>query len=170
VRSFAVLLCLILFVPIVRGQDQENKLMNRLLKPDTTLSNTAQNKKFVADGAPIDKPANVGTFYIQQKASLKTSSQTRGFRAGQFHSRSFVASRNAANTSSRTEIENVGRTVSTPAARGIRQTHDAGKVADSHNYTGERPFLERGKSQKSLDRHNPEMTIDQVRELLNKNK
>jgi hypothetical protein len=31
-------------------------------------------------------------------------------------------------------------------------------------------FREQGKSQKSLDQQNPPMTIDQVRELLNKNK
>ena len=35
---------------------------------------------------------------------------------------------------------------------------------------GERPFLDKGKSAKSLQRENPAMTIEQVRELLNKNK
>ena len=38
------------------------------------------------------------------------------------------------------------------------------KFADQHQ------FSERGKSQKSFDRQNPPLTIEQVRELLNKNK
>ena len=33
-----------------------------------------------------------------------------------------------------------------------------------------RPFLDQGKSQKSLSAHNAPLTIEQVRELLNKNK
>jgi hypothetical protein len=170
VRCFAVLFGLCLCAPIARAQEQERKLTDRLLSPDTSLANPAQNKKFTADRTSTDKKANVGTFYIQQKPGPKSASATRDFRAGQFHSRSFAGGQNSANASSRTQIQNTGRSVSTPNARDVRETHDARKAVASRNYSGERQFLDRGKSQKSLDRHNPPMTIDEVRELLNKNK
>lgn len=170
-RCFALLLGLCLSASIAQAQEQERKLVDRLLSPDTSLANPAQTKKFTADRTSTDKKANVGTFYIQQKPSPKSfSTTTRDFRAGQFHSRSFAGGQNSANASSRSEIANAQHSVSTSSARGVRETHDARKVVDSHNYSGERPFLDRGKSQKSLDRHNPPMTIDEVRELLNKNK
>jgi len=38
------------------------------------------------------------------------------------------------------------------------------------DYAGIRPFLDQGKSQKSLSAQNKQLTIEQVRELLNKNK
>src|SRR5690242_15795910 len=48
----------------VHGQDQERKLMDRLLKPDMTLQSEAQNKKFIGDRtSSMNKHANVGTFY-----------------------------------------------------------------------------------------------------------
>jgi hypothetical protein len=37
-------------------------------------------------------------------------------------------------------------------------------------YAGTRPFLDKGKSQKSLQAQNKPLTIEQVRELLNKSK
>ncbi|PYL50891.1 MAG: hypothetical protein DMF32_02865 [Verrucomicrobia bacterium] len=36
---------------VLRAQDQEKKLLDRLLKPDMTLQNDAQNKKFSGDGS-----------------------------------------------------------------------------------------------------------------------
>jgi len=47
---------------------------------------------------------------------------------------------------------------------------DAPKQLTGINFRGQRAFREQGKSQKSLDRQNPPLTIEQVRELLNKNK
>jgi hypothetical protein len=38
------------------------------------------------------------------------------------------------------------------------------------DYAGIRPFLDQGKSQKSLSAQNKQLTIEQVRELLNKSK
>ena len=56
----------------VHAQDQEKKLLDRLLKPDMALQNDAQNKKFVGDGsASINKRAHVGRFYVHQKPSSK---------------------------------------------------------------------------------------------------
>jgi hypothetical protein len=52
----------------------------------------------------------------------------------------------------------------------IRTAHDSNRIAQSGEFAGERPFLDKGKSQKSLSQPSKPMTIDEVRELLNKNK
>ena len=54
--------------------------------------------------------------------------------------------------------------------RDVRAAYDANRVVASHDFGDQRQFTDQGKSQKSLDWQNPPMTIDQVRELLNKNK
>ena len=62
------------------GQDQERKLIDRLLKPDMALQNDAQSKRFAGDGsASINKRSNVGSFYVHQQTSSKNFSGTRDF-------------------------------------------------------------------------------------------
>lgn len=51
-----------------------------------------------------------------------------------------------------------------------RESPDAQKLVPTSGYAGERSFVARGKSQKSLDAQRHEMSIDEVRDLLNRNK
>jgi hypothetical protein len=171
VRAFAFLICLGICVPIARAQEQERKLVQRLLEPDMELQNTAYDKKFRADhGGSIDKKASVGSFYVQKKNDGKKFTATRDVTTGQFRGKDFHGSKEAAIAKPGREIVNADRKVSTGNVRDVRPVRDSAKVVDNHDYSGKRPFLDRGKSQKSLDRQNPPLTIDQVRELLNKNK
>jgi hypothetical protein len=158
----------LLLLPAARAQDQERKLVDRLLKPDTTLQNSAQNKKFIADGTSVNKEARVSTFYLQQKKQPKQFAGTRDFSARQFPTRSSAMS--TARFSSNKENTNSQRTYSTSAERKVRSAPDPSKMTDTRAFAGSRQFLDRGKSQKSLQRRNPPLTIEQVRELLNKNK
>ncbi len=153
------------------AQDQERKLLDRLLKPDMTLQNDAQNKKFVADGSsPINKRAKVGTFYVHQKTHSEKFSGTRDFSTTQFYSQTYHAGRKAYAASSQQGIANAHSAYANQTARGIRDAPQSGKKVASRGYAGNRPFLDEGKSQKSLNQQNAPLTIDQVRELLNKNK
>jgi len=171
VRSFAVLLGLILFLPIARGQEQERKLVDRLLEPNMELQNPVQNKKFVADhGGAIEKRASVGAFYVQKKNNTKAFGGVRDVPAREFRGQNFRGTKEAATAKSEREIVNSDRQVPASNARDVRTARDADKIVDSRDYSGKRDFQPRGKSQKSLDRKNSPMTIDQVRELLNKNK
>ena len=52
-KSVAISLLVLAALSCVRGQDQERKLVDRLLKPDMTLQNDAQHTKFVADGTSM---------------------------------------------------------------------------------------------------------------------
>jgi len=168
-RSVIPFLLLPIAFSFARAQDQESKLVDRLLKPDMSLQNTAQNKKFIADGASINKKATVGTFYFQEKSNSRIFSNTREFSARQFNSRSFQGTRTASGISSQQPIGNSQPSYSTRTAR-VRDAHDADKAATSRAFAENRQFLGQGKSQKALDRKNAPLTIDQVRELLNKNK
>jgi hypothetical protein len=155
-------------LPCVHAQDQESKLVDRLLRPNTTLRNDAQNKQFSADGASINKKATVGTFYVQKKSNSKSFAGTRDFSARQFNSQSFQGTRSASGISSQQTIGD--SRYATRPARGPRDAPQSDKKVASRSYAENRPFLDKGKSQKSLNRQNAPLTIEQVRELLNKNK
>ncbi len=141
-----VALCFFLgFLSPVRAQEQERKLVDRLLKPDMSLQSSEQKKKFMVDKTLVDKPAHVSAFYLRKKSNSKDFSGTRDF-----------------------SVPDARYT--TPSPKELSQVHDASKRKKTNDFSGNRPFLEEGKSQKSLSRKNPPLTIEQVRELLNKNK
>jgi hypothetical protein len=155
----------------VRAQDQEKKLVDRLLKPDMTLQNDAQNKKFIGNGSvSTNKRASVGTFYVHQKPRSKSFSGTREFSTTQFYSQTYRGGRTAYEVSSQQTLANSKSTYASQTARCIRNAPQSGNKVASRAYGGNRQFLGEGKSQKSLNRQNEPLTIEQVRELLNKNK
>ena len=135
-----------------------------------TLGNSAQNKKFNADRVSINKQATVGTFHVQEKTNSKTFSGAREFSTRQLNSQSFRGSRSASGISSQQAIGNPRSAYGARTARGVRDAPESDKKVASRSYAENRPFLDQGKSQKSLNRQNAPMTIEQVRELLNKNK
>jgi hypothetical protein len=167
-----VAICVLLLAALscVRAQEQERKLVDRLLKPDMELKNEAQNKKFIADGSSINKRATVGTFYLQKKSNSKVFWGIPGFFARQFHSQSFHSGNSAFNTSSEQTIGNSRFAYTNQTPRGVRNASQADKKVAIRGHAEDRPFLDEGKSQKSLNRQNAPLTIEQVRDLLNKNK
>jgi hypothetical protein len=166
---FAVWALLTAALCCVRAQDQEKKLVDRLLKPDMTLQNDAQNKKFIGS-ASTTKRASVGAFYVHQKPRSKNFSGTRDFSTTQFYSQTYRGGRSAYAVSSQQTLANAKSNYATRSARGVRDAPQSGKKVVSRAYGDARPFLDEGKSQKSLNRQNEPLTIEQVRELLNKNK
>lgn len=162
-------LCLLLAAGAsVRAQDQEQKLVDRLLKPDTSLQNSAQNKKFSADRTSVDKRASVSTFYIQPGPKPKAFAGPHPLSTREFNSK--PAYRAASAIPSKRSPMSAGRTYSATASTDVRSVHDANKTVETRNNPTNRPFLVQGKSQKALDQQKPTLTIEQVRELLNKNK
>jgi hypothetical protein len=169
VRRLLALCLVVLLVSLALGQDQEQKLVDRLLKPDMTLQNTEQNKRFVADRTLVDKHAPVSAFYLQKKSNEKNFSGTRDFSAQSFKDqRTTPAQSKTADISARTTPPNSSYPTSSP--KQLNSVHDANKRRSTKDFAGNRPFREEGKSQKILSRQNTPLTIEQVRELLNKNK
>jgi hypothetical protein len=156
------------------AQDQERKLIDRLLKPDTTLANPAQNKKFANPrSASFDKPVSLRPFYSPNQIAPKTFPNERVFTPRQFAARHFRAGDSIANISSRSQLKNTDTIIAMPAAvAGTRVAPESttNRTTPVRDYAGIRPFLDQGKSQKSLSAQNKQLTIEQVRELLNKSK
>jgi hypothetical protein len=168
--SFTVWTLLAAAVCCVHAQDQEKKLLDRLLKPDMALQNDAQNKKFGGDGsASINKRAHIGSFFVHQKPSSKNYSGTRDFSTTQFYSQTYRDGRTY-DVSSQQTLANSKAAYGSQTARGVRDAPQSGKKVASRAYAGNRPFLNEGTNQKSLNRKTEPLTIEQVRELLNKNK
>ena len=129
-RWLLVLICLTTATSLARGQEQENKLVDRLLRPDMTLGNSAQNKKFAAvEGTSVDRKFVAKSFYAGEETSPKRFGGLRDFFARTFGGRKF-----------------------------------------SRSDTGSRPFLGQGTRQKILSQQDKPLSIDEVRELLNRNK
>ena len=169
--SLAVCVLLTAASSCVNAQDQEKKLVDRLLKPDMALQNDAQNKKFSGDGsASINKRANLGTFFVHQKPSSKNYPRARDFSTTQFYSQTYRGGRAAYQVPSQQTVPNSKTVYGSQTARGVRDAPQSGKKVASRAYAGNRPFLNEGTNQKSLNRHTEPLTIEQVRELLNKNK
>ena len=149
-------LCLLLGAGAsLHAQDQEQKLVDRLLKPDTSLQNSAQNKKFSADRRSIDKRATVGTFYMEQRPQPKAFTGPYPVSTREFNSKPVYRVGNANTISTKQLPKNAGRTYSTVASTNVRSVHDANKTVATRDNATNRPFLEQGKSQKSLNRQNP---------------
>jgi hypothetical protein len=158
------------------AQEQEHKLLDRLLKPDTSLSNSAQNKKFTGGrDASFDKKARSNSFYAPNKTVTKTFPEERAYSPRQFAARHFRAGDSTANISARSQLKNSDTMIATPAASGgtrVAPESTTTRTTPVREYAGSRPFLDQGKSQKALQAQNQNkpLTIEQVRELLNKSK
>lgn len=159
----------LLFTAAAGAQEQERKLIDRLLKPDTALQNPAEQKQFIPRGATATKQARTKAFYVASRAPEKEFS-TGIFRTRQFGTTSSLYQNAEANLSTRTQIAKADVRYRTASYRDVRAAREATKTAESPEFAGTRPFLIQGKSQKALSQQDRPLTIDQVRELLNKNK
>jgi hypothetical protein len=167
---WSVILCFVfLWVPASRAQHQERSLVDRLLRPNLELKNNAQGKKFGTDSAVIERRGTVGTFSLRPTRHEKSFADNRVLTTAKYSSRLFhddaVVAASLQNRNVKTSVNS-----STSSARDIHDAYDAHNAIAGGGYAATGPFRGQGKSQKSLDRQNPPMTIEQVRELLNKNK
>ena len=72
------------------AQEQERKLVDRLLSPDTKLSNSDQNKKFNGGTEAPTRSASTKTFYVSEKKLTKTFVADRQAPTSTFSSRSYT--------------------------------------------------------------------------------
>ncbi len=147
--------------------------MDRLLRPDMAPGNSAQPEQ--AAPSPIRRTVDEGScqrnFYLQKQHDAETYSNTREFSTKDFSGRTYDQLTPGTSLLAARSTSPL-RSYDTPSARvsvALRDSHSH-TVIPSSNFAGSRTFLENGKSQKSLDHKNKPMTIDDIRELLNKNK
>lgn len=183
VRSFPSLLVFAALATAAFAQEQERTLAERISKPD-------QNLTFdIRQGGTSSKSYSPG------KARVKEFGFSQGFRTKDFNAKQFrskeYASKGAwmgdmrfqaqgANTSGKYEIPNLEKQAGNKTA-AVKDSSDAEKSMAVRAYAkGERPYLgpEADKIKKSLDPTNlplqettlKPLSIDDIRELLNKSK
>ncbi len=168
-RLLLALLCLTIGATASRAQEQENKLVDRLLKPDMTLANPAQNKQFNGTGStPVDKKFEAKSFYSGNEKTTKTFTGEKEYSSKSFTSAKFTRAEKAANASG--EPTYAGLKFATGSSSLVRTAADQSKTASTRDYAGNRPFQGEGTRQKILSQQDKPLTIDEIRELLNKSK
>ena len=143
--------------------------MDRLLKPDMSLQNSAQEKQFIPRGSTTPKQARTKEFYVRERKPEK-SFFTRLFGTKSFSTKNSRYEKMQASTATRTRIAKADVPYATAAYRGVDAARESDQAAEVSEFSGTRPFLIQGKSQKALSQQDRPLTIDEVRELLNKNK
>ena len=167
----ALIAILVLPVPL-RAQQQERKLLDRIQRPNMELTNPMQAKSFEGGGGVKMKSASIGKspYDAGKTANLKEFSWARSFlgiKNPWFGNRVFETKAaplsGAANINSSFQVRDA-------AVGGFSASDKKARVATSDMNL--RPFLIRGNSAQGLDqisdKISKEMTIDDIREMLNK--
>ena len=158
------------------AQEQERKLLDRIQHPNMELHAEGFERSFETRSSGRDRQAAVRPFAF----GSRTANAKNG--DGAFHARAFNDGRGTFRTDNytvkraaavdRQALPQADRTFAT-AAVPVREDRLAGKSVDSRDYVNStKPFLVPGKRQDSIDelRRQKNLSIDQVREILNKSK
>lgn len=169
-------LAFLAFPSFLGAQQQERKLLDRIQRPNMELANPMQGKSFHGGGGVEIKDAAIGrnAFAGTKSAAFKEFTGTRSFfgiKNPWFGNRVFE--------SKSATLSKSGGLGKLDAAYPVRDAHtrefpSSEKQASLGNSSSipSRPFLVRGEAQGALEqlstKISKEMTIDDIRELLNK--
>jgi hypothetical protein len=171
--SLTVAIAALALPALLCGQEQDRKLLERIQRPDMELSNPMQKKSFEGGGGVRIREAPIARAYAGTKDAIaKEFAGTKSFfgiKNPWFGNRVFEAreaplmARGGGNLDAAYPVRD---------AR-VGDYKDSSKSASLGDAAAEvRPFLVQGGAQGSLDQISDkirkEMTIDEVRELLNK--
>jgi hypothetical protein len=165
------------------AQEQERKLMDRLMKPNMEQEFDTRQSRFGNRSSVKAKPARTKSFNPSQNYSAKSfrSKEYGGTKTA--WSGDFRQVDKKAPTKGRYEVANATREVPVKT-KDVADARESNKGAGTREYAGLRSFWKRGRSQDRFDKEGglPQdekpvgwtgelkpMTIDDVRELLNKN-
>ncbi len=168
-----ILLLLLASCGVLHAQVQERKMLDRLLRPDRSISSPMQDMAYngsAGTGVELKKDANVRDFYFIQKFSPK-GYETKDYESKGYWEGDFQFSTKAANVKTDSAAQKTFSTKALP----VKDAREAGKLFGSGSQTfATRDAPQRGKtSQNHLDevyKGKEQMNIDQIRDLLNKPK
>ena len=170
---WCVAACGFLGVSSARAQQQESGLLDRIEHPDRTLKNSMADKQFSTSSSVSGKQAEVRPFIFGRSSTFHTGDgayNARPFRGKDGFRTEAFTTRVAATR--KEGFSQTNKSFDTKAV-DVHADRAADKAVPVQGYAqGEKPFLGRGTRQDTIDelRSQKNMTIDQVRELLNKNK
>ena len=170
VRTIVVTLTLITAVSSLFAQEQEKKLVDRLLRPDMSMTNLDQNKQFVTRTGSFSNTFATPTFRTSEATVTKSFAHTSELLPNEFAVHHFRTGESKANLSTRSQVANPDTVQITPPAVKTRIAAENNPTIATRAFSDSRPFLGQGKSQKALQAYDRPLSIEEVRELLNKNK
>ncbi len=153
-------------------QQEEQVRIDRILKPDENRANPMQSKAFYGGkNFNQSRAANVKSFYYTEKVTPKTA-PTRGFSGGKtFWGSNQTAGTKTAETHPWRWLSNLGHAFGSKKAE-TKQAWDAEKKYGTRAVPEVREY--RGPEKNAVDRtmmnSDKKMSMNDVRELLNKNK
>ena len=159
------------FVSTAVGQRQDDKLIERLLRPNVSTVNPAQTKQFGTKSSEAEKELSVKNILLSDNTVVTPafeSSRTlspREFAVRHFRTGSSSTDQNKQSRAKESVTVEIFSSTSAP-----RVASENGHAVMTDSFRGSRSFALEGKSQKSLHGYDRPLTIEQVRELLNKNK
>ena len=136
-----------------------------------SLANPEQDRKFTSvGGTPVDKKFDAKSFSTGDEKTQKSFLGTKGFFSKVFGTRTFTRAEAAANAKTNADLAYANTQFKTNESSLIRPSPDSAKKARVREYADQRPFLGKGTRQKILSQQDRPLTIDEVRELLNRSK
>lgn len=189
VRPAPIFAALLLLATFAVAQQQERTLLERIENPDQTLEfDVTKASSFSGRSARSRAAAQSKGFQFDQKVQPK-SFDTRAFNSSKTAWQGdFKFATKEANTKGRYQIRDGDKKAETKEA-AVKTARESEKtMATRELHDGKRPFLNRGRSQDEINAAGTEaptldgkfknkwqgdlkqLTIDDIRELLNKNK
>jgi len=170
VRHLLLISLVLLFCCLAAHAQETEKRMNEILHPDKNSTSFYQNKSFFGGKSyQASNSACVKEFQFNETFSMKSYS-TNSYASSPFWAGNTKFGTSSANTKGRFEIPNITKSVDTKT-EATKTSPYSDKTFASRDYETSQ-FRGVGKSQKALDQQSAgkkPMTVDQVREMLNKN-
>lgn len=171
-RLFFAAALLAFGVSAAHAQKQEQTMLDRIKNPDMTLKFDPADKQFSAGSAISNKTAAGKPFAFSKSAYVRDGFHTEGFSGAKSFGTKDYASKEAS-IARRT----FGQAAHPYGTRDftVRDAMEANKTVAVKTYNNpklQEPYVPHGKSQGTIDTlmADKNLDIDQVRELLNKNK
>lgn len=170
VRGFLLIFSLLIFTAtLARAQEQERQMLDRMMRPNMELANPAQNKKFNAvEGVSVEKKFEAKQFCSGPEPETKSFLGARSFLSRAFGTGKYARTEAAANYRKNADLAFAATQLTEKKSALVKESSFAEKKSATHDYAESKPFLAKGTRQKQLSGQSHAMSIDEVRDLLNK--
>lgn len=163
----SIFIALLVATPVVSAQEQESKLIDRLLRPNLSSVNPAQNRRFDA----VDLKREQSTrFSLPSTVKTKSFPDRRTFLTRKFAAGVFTAGEMKESNSIKSHSPEIDTAQIASVSFRTSPARENGNTLQVTSFANNRSFADRGKNQDTLRAHETPLTIEQVRELLNRNK
>lgn len=155
------LMAVLLTASMAFAQEQDRKLIDRLLQPNLSLVNRAQGQNFNTPATFNTRQISPKTFYVPRSPSLRSFPAPPNFTTTQCATSLFPVTSEPVKTT-------IFHSSTASPSSGFASEND--KTCRVTTFPVSRPFSDQGNNQKTLNAQERPLTIEQVRKLLNKNK